>query len=186
MCGYLLFCCPSPFIIIIIISASCFTSQVKELQKEKGLLGPSFSVLEAHHFMQPPRGSQAGLFSIISLCFHCLLSPLTLPSSYWKNWFPNEKQQNTEERLLLCFLIWISLSHSLFRTLMHRTYTGVYNIGYCPFHLLTFVVLFSLHLSVLNKSLFLSLFPHTISCSAGYSLLYYFNKMTFAEETTKC
>lgn len=87
-------------------------------------------------------------FSIISLCFHCLLSPLTcLPvTERIGSQMRNSKIQR--ERLLLCFLIWISLSHSLFRTLMHRTYTGVYNIGYLSFSSLNICLFFLTFISV--------------------------------------
>jgi hypothetical protein len=78
-------------------------------------------------------------------------------------------------------LIWILLSLILCsepQCIEHTHWCIVWGIS-------LFFLVFFLHSWTLSQSLF-SLFPHRISCSAGYSLFYYFNKMTFVEETVKC
>ena len=69
----------SPFIIIIIISASCFTSQVKKSCRNRRVsLGLSFSVLEAHplHAQLPEdlEWSPSLLFPSVFIAFS-VLSP---------------------------------------------------------------------------------------------------------------
>lgn len=142
VCGYLLFCCPLLLLLLLLSVLLALLLRWKSCRNRRVLLGLFLCSRSTPTSWTTPRGSLTVSFSIISLCFYCLLSPLTyLPVTEWiGSQIRNSKIQR--ERLLLCFLIWISLSHSLFRTLMHRTYTGVYNIGYLSFLSLNILFIF--------------------------------------------
>lgn len=113
------------------------------------------------------RGSRMVSAYYYFLCFMPSQSS-HLPSSYWKggSQMRNSKIQGKGGTVILPYLN-IIVPHSLFRTLMHRTYTGVYNIRYLSFSSLNICLFFLTFISVKQIFIFPFFFPTQYHAQQG-------------------